>query len=263
MRTTRYWRSDAFTLIELLVVIAIVSILAGLLLSAVMSARYSARNATCTSNMRQWGVAVHLYSSEDRQGRLPSFKMKTKSLRSYPDIYPWFVDTSMSTNLGNYGVGLPLWFCPASTKAFNQARDLYLAKHPAKPFSKPDDLIVYWSDQGLDFGSLEYSWFVPRLIGDSDQAYPDATLSTSRVQDGWPKRTEDPSGASQPIMTDKVYAHWNETRTALENWAGGHRSSPLRMKSINALFVDGRVETRIRSTLQWQMEGGQGIVIPY
>ena len=263
MRTTRYWRSDAFTLIELLVVIAIVSILAGLLLSAVMSARYSARNATCTSNMRQWGVAVHLYSSEDRQGRLPSFKMKTKSLRSYPDIYPWFVDTSMSTNLGNYGVGLPLWFCPASTKAFNQARDLYLAKHPAKPFSKPDDLIVYWSDQGLDFGSLEYSWFVPRLIGDSDQAYPDATLSTSRVQDGWPKRTEDPSGASQPIMTDKVYAHWNETRTALENWAGGHRSSPLRMKSINALFVDGRVETRIRSTLQWQMDGGPGLVIPY
>jgi prepilin-type N-terminal cleavage/methylation domain-containing protein/prepilin-type processing-associated H-X9-DG protein len=57
-------KHHAFTLVELLVVVAIVGMLTALLLPALSKAKAKARSLACLNNLKQWGLAAHLYAAD-------------------------------------------------------------------------------------------------------------------------------------------------------------------------------------------------------
>ena len=91
-----------FTLVELLVVIAIIGVLVALLLPAVQSARESARRMKCSNNLKQIGLAMHMY--HDNLNSFPPGALVTNNLSWNVLVLP-FLEQGSLYNQFNFNTG--------------------------------------------------------------------------------------------------------------------------------------------------------------
>jgi len=106
----------AFTLIELLAVVAIIGILAVLIQSALASAKKSAQQTQCVSNLHQLGLGLQSFVAEHHT--YPLFANMDFAKGEYPEHWRTWIEAMRREGFGSKSSGMPItegvWSCPSA-----------------------------------------------------------------------------------------------------------------------------------------------------
>ncbi len=159
MQKAGCWRRrglSGFTLVELLVTISIIALLLGILTPVLSTARESARQTQCGSNLRQLALASMSFSNENA-GKLSTGPFSNRKDQSYGSIDEkgWIADMVN----GEFAVPGDM-LCPSHPAQYNQNLILARLNHGQrwKPFETEEDLKDLLS-KGINSNYVQ-SWFM-------------------------------------------------------------------------------------------------------
>lgn len=144
-----------FTLVELLVVITIIGILIALLLPAVQQAREAARRTQCKNNMKQIGLAMHLYHDVNKV--FPALRLDHSSIEPNSSSTPgwtalgWMTSILLFVEQGNLYKEYDFnsnWYDPANQDVVSTIVSVY--KCPSAVDSHPTISGQFASPWGTD-----------------------------------------------------------------------------------------------------------------
>jgi prepilin-type N-terminal cleavage/methylation domain-containing protein len=176
----------AFTIVELLVVIAIILVLAALVIAGLPIAKEKARRTSCVNNMRQFGLVLHLYGSDNveklplgysEQGQVQVARRETSNIDEHVPV----ITPQIRSNLVQLGGAESFLLCPSLRAPFNRPGGWhffsygvllgfnYLGGH----FNSP------WSGSGY----ASASWVSPQKMTDDPQLIVLTDLNTFTFTD--------------------------------------------------------------------------------
>jgi prepilin-type N-terminal cleavage/methylation domain-containing protein/prepilin-type processing-associated H-X9-DG protein len=217
------WGERGFTLIELLVVIAIIAILAALLLPTLASAKEKGHRANCLSNLRQFGLAMHMYANESQEN-LPT------GIRDDGSQHIVWLGCMTVTNLIQMGGGSEKIFdCPNLYPFGFLFGPAFPGDIGARLVPRVGYLIGYNYLAGHITDGWGATWRSPMKTTENPQLPMIADANHWSPQDGW---TIAPHGFRGARRNSTIYNHPS----------GGVSSKTLGGAGGNVAYLDGSVQ---------------------